>query len=190
MDVDMEGFQNTSSIVFSNSHLNVFPSFPNNPKSISNKLSSISLNGKRKGQNIDVDVNKSARMDTEVKVNAEEKKMRNSGDKFRIPVVLAWINQSGISCTRNVNSLIDTGSEITVMNARMIGEQLMPWRHRDAKLRIISANGQRLTRSGKVVVKSVDLRIRDASNGKERTFKPTYEVADLGPEEDLIIGMD
>ena len=41
-----------------------------------------------------------------------------------------------------------------------------------------------------MVVKSVDLRIRDAGNGKERTFKPTYEVADLGPEEDLIIGID
>ena len=129
-------------------------------------------------------------MDTEVTVNTEEKKMRNSWVKFRIPVVLAWINQSGISCTRNVNSLIDSGSEITVMNARMIGEQLMPWRHRDTKLRIISANGQRLRKSGKLVVTSVDLRIRDASNGEERTFKPTYEVADLGPEEDLIIGMD
>ena len=56
----------------------------------------------------------------------------------------------------------------------------MPWRHRDTKLRIIGANGQRLAQSGKVVVKSVDLRIRDASNGKERIFKPTYEVADLG----------
>ena len=126
MDVDIEGFQNTSSVVFSNSQSSVFPSFPNNPNSISNKLSSISLDGKCKRQDIDVDVNKSARMDTEVAVNGEEKKMRNSGDKFRIPVVLAWINQNAISCTRNVNSLIDTGSEITVMNARMIGEQLMP----------------------------------------------------------------
>ena len=140
MDVDMEGFQNTSSVVFSNSRSNVFPSLPNNPNSISNKLSSICLDGKRKRQDIDIDVNKSARMDTEVAVNAEEQKMRNSGNKFRIPVVLAWINQRGISCTRNVNSLIDTGSEITVMNARMIGEQLMPWRHRDTKLRIIGAN--------------------------------------------------
>ena len=129
-------------------------------------------------------------MDTEVAVNAEEKKMRNSGDKFTILVVLAWINKSGISCTRNINCLIDTGSEITVMNAYMIGEQLMPWRQMDTKLRIIGANGRRLAKSGKVVVKSVDLRIRDASNGKKRTFKPTYEVADLGPEEDLIIGMD
>ena len=82
MDVDIEGFQNTSSIVFSNSQSNVFPSFPNNPNSISNKLSSISLDGKRKRQDIDVNVNKSARMDTELAVNAEEKKMRNSGDKF------------------------------------------------------------------------------------------------------------
>ena len=119
----MEGFQNTSSVVFSNSQSNVIPAFPNNPNSISNKLSSISLNGKRKRQDIDVDVNKSARMHTEVTVNAEEKKMRNSGDKFRIPVILAWINQSGISCTRNVNSLIDTGNEITVMNTRMIHQQ-------------------------------------------------------------------
>ena len=100
MDVDAEGFQNTSSVVFCNSQSNVFPSFPNNPNSISNKLSRISLDGKRKRQDIDVDVNTSARMDTEVAVNAEEKKMRNSGDKFRIPVVLAWINQNKISCTK------------------------------------------------------------------------------------------
>ena len=95
MDVVMEGFQNTSPVVFSNSQSNVFPSFPNNTNPISNKLSSISLDGKRKRQEEDVDVNKSARMDTEIAINAEEKQMRNSGDKFRIPVVLAWINQSG-----------------------------------------------------------------------------------------------
>ena len=65
------------------------PSFPNNPNSISNKLSSISLDGKRKGQDIDIDVNKSVWMDTEGTVNAEEKKMQHSVDKFRIPVVLA-----------------------------------------------------------------------------------------------------
>ena len=76
------------------------------------------------------------------------------------------------------------------MNVRMICEQLMPWRHRDMKLRNISTNNQRLANSPKVLVKSVDLRIRDTSNGKERTFQPTYEVEDLGPEEDLIIRMD
>ena len=74
MNVDMEGFQNTLSVVFSNSQSNTFPSLPNNPNSISNKLSSISLDGKRKRQDIDVDVNKSARMDTEVAVNAGKRK--------------------------------------------------------------------------------------------------------------------
>ena len=123
MDVDMEGFPNTSSTVFSNSQSNVFPSFLNNPNSILIKLSSISVEGKHKRQNIAIKLNKSTWVDTEVTVNAEEKKMRNSGDNFRIPVVLGWINQSGISCTRNVNSIIDTGSEITVINACISGEQ-------------------------------------------------------------------
>ena len=63
MDVDIEGFQNTSSVVFANSQSNVFPSFPHNRNSISNKLSNISLDGKRKRQDIDIDVNNSARMD-------------------------------------------------------------------------------------------------------------------------------
>ena len=74
MDVDMEGFQNTSSVAFSNSQSNVFPSFPNNPISISNKLSSISLDGKDKRQDMDIDVNKSARMDTEVTVKSKQTK--------------------------------------------------------------------------------------------------------------------
>ena len=89
MDVDMEGCQNPSSVVCSNSQSNDFPSFLNNPNSISNKLSSISLDGKRKGKDIDIDVNKSVWMDIEGTVNAEEKKMQHSVDKFRIPVVLA-----------------------------------------------------------------------------------------------------
>ena len=75
MDLDIAGFQNTSSVVFSNSQSNVFPSFPSNPNSISNKVSSISLDAKHKRQDIDIVVTKSARMDTEVTVNAEEKKM-------------------------------------------------------------------------------------------------------------------
>ena len=41
-----------------------------------------------------------------------------------------------------------------------------------------------------MVVKSIDLRNCEARNRKERTFKPTHEVGDLGLEEDLIIGME
>ena len=190
MNINMERFSNTSSTVFSNSQSNVFPSIPNNPNCISIKVSSISVDGKHKRQNIGIDENKSTQVDTEVTVNAEEKKMRNLGDKFRIPVVRGWMNQSGISCTRNVNSIIDTGREITVMNTCISGEQLIPWRYKDTKLRTIGENGERLAKLGKVVVKSIDLRNCEARNRKERTFKPTHEVGDLGLEEDLIIGMD
>ena len=45
------------------------------------------------------------------------------------------------------------------MNAHVIGEQLMPWRYRYTKLRIIGANGQRLTTSGKVVVESIKINL-------------------------------
>ena len=79
MDVDMEGFQNTSSVVFSNSQSKVFPAFPNNPNSISNKLSSSFLDGKCKRLDIDMDVNKSARMDTKVIVNTEKRKCEIQG---------------------------------------------------------------------------------------------------------------
>ena len=78
IDVDIERFENTSSVVLSNSHSNIFPLFPNNPNSISNKLSSISLDGKRNRQDIHIDANKSARMDTEVAVNAVWRRQRRS----------------------------------------------------------------------------------------------------------------
>lgn len=42
----------------------------------------------------------------------------------------------------------------------------------------------------KVVVKRVNLRMQDTTNGNERTFKPPYPAADLGTEEDLMIEMD
>ena len=42
----------------------------------------------------------------------------------------------------------------------------------------------------KVVVKRVNLRMQDTTNGKERMVKPPYPAADLGPEEDLMIEVD
>ena len=110
----------------------------------------------------------------EVAVNAAEQKIRNSGNKLRMSIVLVWINESGISYTKNVNSLIDTGSEIKVINTHIIGEQCMPLRHGDTKMRIIGAYGQRLRKSVKMAVTRVDLRIQDASNDKARTFKSAY----------------
>ena len=83
-----------------------------------------------------------------------------------------------------------TGSEFTILNSRTIVNQLMPWKHRPTSLQMFVANGQRLHKSGKVIVDSVDLKVVDAMTQSERTFRPTFEVADLRPSDELIIGMD
>ena len=66
----------------------------------------------------------------------------------------------------------------------------MPWKHRPTSLRIFGANGQRLRKLGKVIVDSVDFKVIDARTEREISFRPTFEVADLGPADEMIISMD
>ena len=47
-----------------------------------------------------------------------------------------------------------------------------------------------MKKSGKVIITSVDLKVQDARSKKDRTFRPNFEVADLGPDEDIVLGMD
>ena len=69
-------------------------------------------------------------------------------------------------------------------------DQLIPWKHRQNSLRIFGDKGQRLQKSGKVIVDSVNLKVVDARTQRERTFRHTFEVADLGPADEMIIGID
>ena len=55
---------------------------------------------------------------------------------------------------------------------------------------MLDTSGNKLKESGKIVVTSVDLKVQDASTKRIRTFKPTFEVADLGKSEDMIIEHD
>ena len=52
------------------------------------------------------------------------------------------------------------------------------------------ASGNRLLKSGKIIVTSVDLKVQDAKTKRFRTFRPTFEVADLGIDEMVILGYD
>ena len=52
------------------------------------------------------------------------------------------------------------------------------------------ASGNRLPKSGKIIVTSVDLKVQDAKTKRFRTFRPTFEVADLGIDEMVILGYD
>ena len=66
----------------------------------------------------------------------------------------------------------------------------MSWRHRPTWLRILDASSNRLPKLGKVIIKNVELKVQDALTGKQKTFRPNFEVADLGPEEIIILGYD
>ena len=66
----------------------------------------------------------------------------------------------------------------------------MPWRHRRTPLTMSDASGNRLPKSGKIMVTSVDLKVQDAKTKRFRTFRPTFEVADLEIDEMVILGYD
>ena len=52
------------------------------------------------------------------------------------------------------------------------------------------ASGNRLKKSSKIVITSVDFKVQHARPKNNRTFKATIKVADLGDPEDMIIGHD
>ena len=72
----------------------------------------------------------------------------------------------------------------------MVVDQLMPWKHRRTPLTMSDASGNRLPKSGKIILTSVDLKVQDAKTKRFRTFRPTFEVADLGIDEMVILGYD
>ena len=194
MDVDMDGFP-LSTDSFPNSVDVISSSFPNvnvDIYNVSHSLSSISLvdKGKRKAEETVMVSSKCTTMNAEETVVLEEKKIGNGGHRFKIPIAISWINKDAVSCPQNVQALIDTGSELTILNARTIVDQLIPWKHRPTSLRIFGANGQKFQKSGKVIVDSVDFKVIDARTQRERTFRPTFEVADIRAADEMIIGMN
>jgi hypothetical protein len=151
-------------------------------------MSSLSLGSKRRMEDSDIEV--SGKKVKLLEETMEEKTLAKGGMKFRIPIVISWFNRDKVFCSKTIDALIDTGAEITIVNARMVQDDMMPWRHRESPLRIMDASNNRMQKSGKVIVTSVELKVVDARSKKQRTFKPRLEVADLGPDEQLILGND
>ena len=137
-------------------------SFSVNPSNVFPSSSSLSIKRKR------------AQEDQQDDSEPSEKgvRIKEKGHKFRILVTLSWSNRDGILCTKELNILVDTGSEITIINARMVVDQLMPWKHRRTPLTMSDASGNRLLKSGKIIVVSVDLKVQDAKTKWFRTFRP------------------
>ena len=120
----------------------------------------------------------------------ESVRINEDRHKFRIPIAFSWSNRDGILCTKELKVLVDTGSEITIINTRRVVDQLMPWKHRRTPLTMSDASGNRLPKSGKIIVTSVDLKVHNARTKRFGTFRPTFEVADLGIDEMIILGYD
>ena len=170
--------------VFSNSTFShVVPAVP----TLSTMLSSVSL--KRKSCNeLEEDNGHVGKWAKEI--GSEEKRLGTGGLKCRIPVVISWCDRDNIHRSSQINALLDTGAEITILNTHLVIDQLMPWRHHIKPLRMTDASGNRLKKSGNIVVTIVNLKVQDARIKNDRTFKPIFEVADLGDTEDMIIGHD
>jgi len=54
-----------------------------------------------------------------------------------------------------VNAFIDTGTEVTILDTDFVEQMMMPWVKRENRLRLESADGSLLKRSGTVQVKQV-----------------------------------
>ena len=99
----MDGFP-LSTNSFSNSVDVISSSFPNiniDICNVSHSLSSISLvrKGKRKAEETVMVSSKCTKMDAEETVVSEENNIGNGGHRFKIPVVISWINRDVVSCS-------------------------------------------------------------------------------------------
>jgi len=117
------------------------------------------------------------------------KVLRPGGMKFHIPVKLSWV-YDGNTRVITLNALIDTGAKVTILDTDFVKQMMMPWVKRENRLRLESANGSLLKRSGTVQVKQVQLEVPDARSGKQKMLYQVTEVACLEPECPLILGFD
>jgi len=117
------------------------------------------------------------------------KLLRPGGMKFHIPVKLSWV-YSGNTRVITVNALIDTGAKVPNLDTDFVGQMMMSWVKRENILRLESADGSLLKRSGTVQVKQVQLEVPDARSGKLKILDLVTEVACFEPGCPLILWFD
>jgi len=86
-----------------------------------------------------------------------------------------------------VNALIDTSAEVMILDTDFVKQMVMPSVKRENRLRLESADGSLLKRSGTVQVKQVQLEVSGARSGKKKILDLVTEVACLEPGCPLIL---
>jgi len=117
------------------------------------------------------------------------KVLRPGGMKFLIHVKLSWV-YGGNTRVITVNALIDTGAEVTILDTHFVEQMIMRWVKSEKRLRLETADGSLLKRSGTVQVKQVQLEVPDVRSGKQKILDLVTEVACLEPGCALILGFD
>jgi len=123
------------------------------------------------------------------KADVQAKVLKHEGLKFMVPVRLSWLyeaNKRQIS----INALVDTGVEVTIFDTDFVEQMIMPWVKRETRLRLESADGSILKRSGTVQVKNVEMCVPDMRLGKNKTLDLVTEVTCMEPGCLLILGFD
>jgi len=106
--------------------------------------------------------------------------------KFHIPVKLSSV-YGGNTRVITQNALIDSGTKGTILDTDFVEQMMMPWVKKENRLRLESADGSLLKRSGTVQVKQVKLEVPDARSGKLKILDQVTEVACLEPGCPLIL---
>jgi len=117
------------------------------------------------------------------------KVLRPGGMTFHIPVKLSWVYR-GNTRVVTVNALLNTGAEVTILDTDFVEQMMMPPVNRENRLRLESADGSLLKRSGTVQVKQVQLEVPDARSGKQKFLDLVTEVTCLELGCPLILGFD
>jgi len=106
------------------------------------------------------------------------KVLRPGRMQFHIPVKLSWV-YGGNTKVITVNTLIDTSAEVTILDMDLVEQMMMPWVQRENRLRLESADGSLLNRSGTVELKQVQLEVPIARSGKQKILELVTDVACL-----------
>jgi len=109
--------------------------------------------------------------------------------KFLVPVKLSWLYE-GNKRELSINALVDTGVEAMIFDTDFVEQMMMPWVKGETRLRLQSADGSILKRSGTVQVKNMEMCVPDARSGKNKTLDLVTEVACLEPGCPLILGFN
>jgi len=117
------------------------------------------------------------------------KVLKCEGLKFLVPVKLSYLYK-GNKRELSINALVDTGTEATIFDTDFVEQMMMPWVKRETRLRLESADGSILKRSGTGQVKNVEMWVPDARSGKNKTLDLVTEVACLEPGYPLVLGFD